>query len=383
MTTPDVFYKEAMEHCQSYNSRLMTERRIRLPYLDSQTRVAQNDCCLWFEKRHRGPGLHPNQVYSYASKRWKKRPRFNPLPDTRFEETAHLINENSNDSSNIHAIAAAMMEEEPEIGESNSTILNNEDLEDFDEDFDVRSRRKSKRSHKATTSTGKAKRSDAQDDKTHACEYCGKKYKNRPSLNYHLQHMHQEEMDADDEYTPGGRHTPSSIVSDDVHSTTSRASAASAQKTVTTTVSESGDPEGMETRPKRKRQTPMNDYCDFCLGDADENKKTGVSEELVSCADCGRSGHPTCLQFTDIMTMNVKKYSWQCIECKSCHLCGTSDNDEQLLFCDDCDRGYHMYCLQPRMESPPEGSWICRLCESDRKEREKAAAAGNASTLSL
>lgn len=31
-------------------------------------------------------------------------------------------------------------------------------------------------------------------------------------------------------------------------------------------------------------------YCDFCLGDARENKKTGTSEELVSCSDCGRSG---------------------------------------------------------------------------------------------
>lgn len=55
------------------------------------------------------------------------------------------MNENSNDSSNIHAIAAAMMEEEPEMGETSSSVLNNEDLEDFDEDFDVRSRRKSKR----------------------------------------------------------------------------------------------------------------------------------------------------------------------------------------------------------------------------------------------
>lgn len=33
-------------------------------------------------------------------------------------------------------------------------------------------------------------------------------------------------------------------------------------------------------------------YCDFCLGDARENKKTGGSEELVSCSDCGRSGKP-------------------------------------------------------------------------------------------
>lgn len=42
-----------------------------------------------------------------------------------------------------------------------------------------------------------------------------------------------------------------------------------------------------------------NDYCDFCLGDSTLNQKTGQSEELVSCSDCGRSGRnvatsPTC-----------------------------------------------------------------------------------------
>merc|ERR1711936_52924 len=105
-----------------------------------------------------------------------------------------------------------------------------------------------------------------------------------------------------------------------------------------------------------------NNYCDFCLGDATENKKTMEPEVLVSCSDCGRSGHPTCLQFTDNMIVSVKKYPWQCIECKSCGLCGTSDNDDQLLFCDDCDRGYHMYCLKPPLTEPPEGSWSCHLC---------------------
>lgn len=38
-------------------------------------------------------------------------------------------------------------------------------------------------------------------------------------------------------------------------------------------------------------------------------------------------GHPTCLQFTLNMTEAVKTYKWQCIECKSCILCGTSEND--------------------------------------------------------
>lgn len=33
-----------------------------------------------------------------------------------------------------------------------------------------------------------------------------------------------------------------------------------------------------------------NNYCDFCLGDSSLNQKTGQSEELVSCSDCGRSG---------------------------------------------------------------------------------------------
>lgn len=68
-------------------------------------------------------------------------------------------------------------------------------------------------------------------------------------------------------------------------------------------------------------------YCDFCLGGSDENKKTNSAEGLISCSDCGRSGHPSCLQFTPNMLESVKKYRWQCIECKSCGLCGTSDND--------------------------------------------------------
>ena len=39
-----------------------------------------------------------------------------------------------------------------------------------------------------------------------------------------------------------------------------------------------------------KDRAPSLGYCDFCLGDASENKKTQQPEELVSCAECGRSG---------------------------------------------------------------------------------------------
>jgi len=119
------------------------------------------------------------------------------------------------------------------------------------------------------------------------------------------------------------------------------------------------EPEPVVVKP---RKAEPSGYCDFCLGDRDNNKKTGSAEELIGCSECGRSGHPTCLQFTDNMKISVKKYPWQCIECKTCTLCGTSENDDKLLFCDDCDRGYHMYCLVPPMKEAPEGNWSCSIC---------------------
>ncbi|KAI5704671.1 hypothetical protein M8J76_017102 [Diaphorina citri] len=117
----------------------------------------------------------------------------------------------------------------------------------------------------------------------------------------------------------------------------------------------------LKMEQNEKPRAKPSPYCDFCLGDT-TNKKSGQPEDLVSCSDCGRSGHPTCLQFTNNMKVSVKQYRWQCIECKCCSVCGTSDNDDQLLFCDDCDRGYHMYCLVPPIQTPPEGSWSCQLC---------------------
>jgi len=90
-----------------------------------------------------------------------------------------------------------------------------------------------------------------------------------------------------------------------------------------------------------------------------------MPEELVSCHDCGRSAHPSCVGFTPNMLVTTKKYGWQCIECKSCTFCGTSEDDDKLLFCDDCDRGFHLYCLKPPLKDPPDGKWSCHLCQSE------------------
>ncbi len=48
---------------------------------------------------------------------------------------------------------------------------------------------------------------------------------------------------------------------------------------------------GKSRSSSKNSKDNANNYCDFCLGDELENKKTGQKETLVSCADCGRSGN--------------------------------------------------------------------------------------------
>ena len=64
-----------MENASQFNARLVSERKMRLPYLDSHTGVAQNNCHIWFEQYQRGKGLEDGQVYSYPARRWRKRPK--------------------------------------------------------------------------------------------------------------------------------------------------------------------------------------------------------------------------------------------------------------------------------------------------------------------
>lgn len=60
------------------------------------------------------------------------------------------------------------------------------------------------------------------------------------------------------------------------------------------------------------------------------------------------AGHPSCLQFTPVMMAAVKTYRWQCIECKCCNMCGTSENDvssSTFKYCTHCS-----FCKLPRSD---------------------------------
>ncbi|XP_012989812.1 zinc finger protein ubi-d4 isoform X4 [Esox lucius] len=365
------YYRDAMEQCHNYNARLCAERSVRMPFLDSQTGVAQSNCYIWMEKRHRGPGMAPGQLYTYPSRRWRKKRRAHPPEDPRLifpplksELDLGLKKDSlSSDGSSLEALLKGEPldkrapelrgpEEEPSLADYTSVVPPVtrvrkrvlepddflDDLEDEDYEEDTPKRRGKGKGKGRGVSSAKKKLDAAaaaleDKDRPYACDICGKRYKNRPGLSYHYTHSHLAEEEGEDkeelEIPPP---TP---------------------------------PQPEETKTPKKGPDGLaipNNYCDFCLGDSALNQKTGLSEELQSCSDCGRSGHPSCLQFTPVMMAAVKTYRWQCIECKCCNHCGTSENDDQLLFCDDCDRGYHMYCLNPPMAEPPEGSWSCHLC---------------------
>ncbi|XP_021931532.1 zinc finger protein ubi-d4 B-like isoform X3 [Zootermopsis nevadensis] len=461
----DSSYREAIENSANYNTRLCIERRLRMPFLDSQTGVAQNHSNLFMSPRQRIPGLIEGQIYTYPSKRWRKKRRqylMNFMQPRRKEldpesdlhtistvENPAASNEDSKDSVGLKDEAAKDAWYYDELDMQEMEGFDDPDPDsDYDYEESYSKRKGKKRTSKVARNTdspatkkpkcdgghkmclqgpGRGRKKTNYDaltdaEKPFSCELCGARYKTRPGLTYHYTHSHKDRDDEDCSSSGMGGPEGGSmgsvdrgaspsvkqqqqqqllqqaqVVASQAQATTDPGAAAgsstrrgrqgsSASQHATASVpvppvvvaqsSEDTTPTsvttpGLEKKPEvllpmpgseEKERAAPSPYCDFCLGDSQENKKTGQSEELVSCSDCGRSGHPSCLQFTPNMIISVRKYRWQCIECKCCSICGTSDNDDQLLFCDDCDRGYHMYCLSPPLSSPPEGSWSCRLC---------------------
>ncbi|XP_011680111.1 zinc finger protein ubi-d4 isoform X2 [Strongylocentrotus purpuratus] len=400
-TDVEQFYKEALENASNFNSRMMSERKLRLPFLDSQTGVAQNNCFLWFQKRHRAQGQERGQLYTYPSRRWrKKRKNHQPVPveiaDSRI--LAEALGADLSDYSGEVPVETAINPEHdpthsyggitihPVHQESEDILRHLEAVDVFpdageidrpgsesDEDYEVSARKKKQKKGRGTgggggrRSRGGGGGGDGEmplltaEDKPFACKVCKKRYKNRQGLSYHTQHTHQAELETSMEENDSQPSPLEPVADPRKHPVKNSMDLEATSVSAVTSASEDSCEVSKSSKGGGGPET--NNYCDFCLGDATENKKTQTPEDLISCSDCGRSGHPTCLQFTDTMIQKVKGYRWQCIECKSCGLCGTSDNDDQLLFCDDCDRGYHMYCLNPPMQAPPEGSWICDLCK--------------------
>ncbi|KAL4252534.1 MYST (SAS/MOZ) family protein [Abortiporus biennis] len=112
--------------------------------------------------------------------------------------------------------------------------------------------------------------------------------------------------------------------------------------------------------PKKRRKFIRDTECGHCQGD-DNRNRAGLPERLVSCSECGRSGHPSCIQIGEIAHV-VYSYDWKCPDCKNCEVCQKKGDESRMLFCDNCDRGWHMDCLSPPLGEAPTGKWFCPMC---------------------
>ncbi|XP_050541686.1 inner centromere protein A isoform X2 [Daktulosphaira vitifoliae] len=98
--------------------------------------------------------------------------------------------------------------------------------------------------------------------------------------------------------------------------------------------------------------------CKLCVTNPDKSSKE--AEPLIHCSKCLSIYHPTCLEMSLEMIPHIKRYNWQCNDCKSCAQCKEAADEDKMLFCDLCDRGYHIYCVGLR--KVPEGRWHCQEC---------------------
>jgi len=308
-------YNDSLESASNFNTRLLVERQSRLPFFDTQTNVAQVNSHGGRKACERQTSMMHGVVYTYHPRYWKKVPKPKKVatpPPVETEGMEGVVEPHP------------LMEQEEAVSPPEEPTP--EDLSPVSDDYEVYSDRKRKRQ-----SRGAARRSK-------------------------------------DTRSRGSRSRKGSVVNTRSAKGTSKVLEDEVEPLEEPVIVPKVEPQSAVVAPAEPALQPDGKkkpslFCDFCLGDNLKNKKSGGPEEMISCVDCGRSAHPTCLQFEGSLAANVKSYNWQCLECKSCSICGTSDHDDQLLFCDECDRGFHMYCLTPRIEKPPEGRWECHLCK--------------------
>ncbi|XP_031436027.1 zinc finger protein DPF3-like isoform X2 [Clupea harengus] len=272
----DQFYQEAIEHCRSYNARLCAERSVRLPFLDSQTGVAQNNCYIWMERHHRGPGMTAGQMYTYPARCWRKKRRLHTSMDPRLrlcglQLDGGLSARESLPSQGTTLEALLRGDALDKRGRDEESLLEiqrvleadaQEDGYHDDDDFEVDTPKRKHRGKGRGRGSGR-RRNDANamddQDKPYVCDICGKRYRNRTGLSYHYGHAHLEQEGPGEKDSEPSQSPPTH-------------------------------------RPRKHPKGPdgrlvaNSNHCSACLGKSASSRRTSKSGGPAPCSKCGRSG---------------------------------------------------------------------------------------------
>ncbi|KAF9146698.1 hypothetical protein BGX30_010760 [Mortierella sp. GBA39] len=126
------------------------------------------------------------------------------------------------------------------------------------------------------------------------------------------------------------------------------------------------------SRPKRKSAVlappkPLTG-CGRCLFGPEKDGSPDVYEDLITCYDCRKSWHPTCIKLRPELALREDE-PWQCGNCKTCQKCESTDNENKMMMCENCDKGWHCYCLDPPLDTVPTGAFYCDGCKERYPDR--------------
>lgn len=240
-------YEEAIEASAKFNKRLIKERKTRLPFLDSQTTVAQGNCMIWNKEYQRIKPTDPNSgvILHYQVKKWSKSRRlifengdFGMLhrvalhppmdlmqqPNEIEQLSSYILNsQHIAYSKQFSARQAPVRQTSIPINDDHKSVINNhenhkqiitnhnyihnhnhndwhmEDDEnsrhdnDNDSDSDELDKRRKHNKSENVKKGGRSRKNHLDADgfeKNFICDQCNAKYKTRPGLSYHVQKAH-------------------------------------------------------------------------------------------------------------------------------------------------------------------------------------------------
>ncbi|KAJ7949187.1 Histone-lysine N-methyltransferase [Quillaja saponaria] len=97
--------------------------------------------------------------------------------------------------------------------------------------------------------------------------------------------------------------------------------------------------------------------CRMCF--FGENEGSERANKMLSCKNCGKKYHRSCLknwaQHRDLFHWS----SWTCPSCRICEVCRRTGDPNKFMFCKRCDGAYHCYCQQPPHKNVSSGPYLC------------------------
>ncbi|XP_047506013.1 zinc finger protein ubi-d4 isoform X3 [Pieris napi] len=315
----DPSYKEIIENSSTFNSRLCAERRMRMPFIDTQTGVAQSHSNLFMTKKQRMPGAKEGQVYTYPSQRWRKaRRQYLTMSSTRWGWIGADAAENAGEGENSSGIPDGLGGDDSRDGSQTAAKddpkewfydeLAMEEMEtgeepdpESDEDYydDTYANRRKRRGGVTPSGPGsrggrtrKSQPEEGTPKRGRAGR--GRKRAGQGTLPYEVPGDAEKPFGCEPPATVSAPTPPARRPSPPPRPASADTSSSDSAHAPLVPPQPAGPTAGGSTVRESKKgpdgKPSPSPYCDFCLGDDRENKKTGIPEELVSCSDCGRSG---------------------------------------------------------------------------------------------